>query len=290
MKKDYLYLTGMVILTSIISVSAHVLILQYFKPPELLINLHSNLLNVSNYLIRFGTVIASMFIYIYSKEYWMSLKPVTRIILFALLMMALTESLFRGLIMGVIAGIPWMFQTLITIPSYIVYLCLSLIICTVVQAASEKKHFRFLMYTVLAVLTTILLYCGIKKIVSYSLMPLLSHVPQPQESGNQLPYGYDILIPAYITYLEPTIASFIVFYLIENKLSGFSTITKGLIMAGILFTIHAGIFSLLQIAYSTGSLCYRAFYYGQFIWEYLTLGLLTAYSFEFFRKIKTNPS
>jgi hypothetical protein len=287
MQKNYLYIAIAIVLTGMISVSTHVLILQYFQAPN--INLDPFINQICGYLIRFGTVTASMFIYLYSKEYWINIKPFNRVILFAILILALTESFLRGPVMEVISGAPWMYEILLAIPTYTIYLGLSLIICTFVQAVSEKKQFRFFQYIVLAVLTTVLLYWGVKKIMHYSLVPLLAHVPQPQASANQLPYGMNILIPAYVTYMEPTIATFIVFYLIKDQLSAFNTMTKGFIMAGIIITIHAGVFSILQIASSSGNFLYRVFYYGQFLWEYLALGLLTAYSFDLLRKYQTQP-
>lgn len=283
MRRHYLSIAIAVVLTGVISVSTHVLILQYFQAPDL--KIEPFLGQICGYLIRFGTVIAAMFIYLLSKEYWTKIKPVKKIVLFAILILALIENLFRVTVMQIITGTPWMYQILLLIPSYVTYLTLSLVICVFVQAASEKKQFRLLRFFVIAILAAALLCWGIKKIMHYSLFPLLAYVPQPQALGtNQLPYGIDILIPAYITYMEPTIASFAVYHLIRNKLSAFSIMTKGLIMAGIIIVIHAGIFSILQITCSTGNVFYRLFYYGQFLWEYLTLGFLTAYSVELLQK------
>ena len=109
------------------------------------------------------------------------------------------------------------------------------------------------------------------------LNPLFAATPQIALNAIQPPYGLNILMPAYISYLEPAIASFIVFYIIKDKLISFSIFAKGIIFGAIIAAIHAGIYSIVQIVYSEGNLFYRIFYYGQFLWEYFALGMLTAY-------------
>ena len=103
-----------VILTAFISLSIHVVILQYLHPPVLGIDPRFN--QMVDFAIRFGTASASIFIYVCSKEYWISIRPLYRVILFALLMMALTEMLFRGLVMNIIVGNPWLSEILRSVP------------------------------------------------------------------------------------------------------------------------------------------------------------------------------
>lgn len=91
-----------------------------------------------DFAIRFGTASASIFIYVYSKEYWILIRPLYRVILFALLMMALTEMLFRGLLMNIIVGNPWLSEILRSVPSYLKFFSLSLLICCLVPAIMEK--------------------------------------------------------------------------------------------------------------------------------------------------------
>ena len=67
------------------------------------------------------------------------------------------------------------------------------------------------------------------------LEPLVALTSQSGPSTSHTPYGMNILIPAYITFIEPTVATFIVYTLIKDRLSEFSTILKGFIMGGIRF-------------------------------------------------------
>ena len=278
MKKNYsVVLIISIILTSIIALSAHALILHYFNPP--VININPKLNQIIGFVIRFAMVIGAIFIFLLSKETWKSIKPFYRVILFAILIMALTEQLFRSPMMEIVAGVPWAYQALSTIPTYVSFLTLSLLIFLFLPIIPRKNQFNLLKYILFAVLTTVVLFF-IRKLTNYFLSPLLALVPQIDMTKLiHPPYGMDVMIPAYITFLEPAIACFVLFYLIENKLSAFNTLSKGLIMGGLLILIHGGIYSLVQIACSEGNIFYRIFYYGQFLWEYLALGILTAYSF-----------
>ena len=181
--------------------------------------------------------------------------------------------------MEIVTGVPWAYQMISAIPTYVSYLTLSLLIFIFMPIISRYNQFKFLIYIFYAVLVTAVVFL-IRKLTNYFLSPLLALVPQVDMAKLiHPPYGMNVMIPSYITFLEPTIACFILFYLIKNKLAAFNTLSKGLLTGGLLILIHGGIYSLVQIAYSDGNIFYRSFYYGQFLWEYLALGILTACSF-----------
>ena len=136
-RKKYLSIAIALALTSIISVSMHVFILQYFSAPDLKIDPYIN--QICGYFIQFGIVIGSLFIYLCSKKYWKNIKLLPRVILFSVLIMVLLEILFRTPIMNIIVGTPWIYQVLTSIPSYLGFLSLSLIICIFTHAASGEK-------------------------------------------------------------------------------------------------------------------------------------------------------
>ncbi len=283
MWKKFLVITIMVLLTGAIALSTHVFIIQYFQPTDFKISPYAN--QMIGYVIRWCTVVGAMIIFICSKKTWENISLFPRVMLFALLIMALVEQLLRTPLMQVIIGYSWTSQAISTLPVYIGFLTLSLLIIFFVPILSRAAHWRFLKYFVFSMLTTALVIAA-KKIAT-SLLSILSPHPQLVDVSKiiSLPYGMGVLVPAYITFLEPTVASFIVFYLIEDKLKKFSTLSKGLIMGGLISLIHAGGYSILQIVNSSGNLPYRIFYHGQFLWEYFTLGILTAYSFYLYRKV-----
>lgn len=268
-----------IVFTSIISLSAHALILHYFNPP--MINIDLKLNQVIGFVIKFAMVISAIIIFLLSKETWNNIKPFSRVILFAVLIMALTEQLFRSPMMEIVAGVPWAYQILSAISSYVRFLVLSLLIFLFSPILVRNNQFKLLKYIFFAALITAVLFF-IRKLTNYLISPLLALVPQIDMTKLiHPPYGMDVMIPAYITFLEPTIACFILFYLIKNKLLAFNTLSKGLILSGLLILLHGGVYSLVQILCSEGNIFYRIFYYGQFLWEYVALGVLTAYSFVF---------
>lgn len=283
MWKNTLLMLTLVLLTAIISVSTHVFIIQYFQPAEFKMNAHAD--QIIGYIIRWCTVVGAIIIFMGSIQYWGKFKLFYRVILFALLITALTEQLLRSFIMQVVIGYPWRLQGLSLISTYIGYLALSLIICFCAPILSKAVNWRFLKYFGFSVLTTALIFFT-KKITSHLISSFTSPIPLPDMLKIiHLPYGIKVLIPAYITFLEPTIASFIVFYLIEDKLKNFPTPLQGLIMGSLISITHAGVYSIVQILNSNGNLIYRTFYYGQFLWEYFALGILVAYSFSLYRKV-----
>lgn len=138
MKKNYLVvLITSIVLTSIIALSAHTLILHYFNPPVIIIDPKLN--QMIGFVIRFAMVIGAILIFLLSKETWKSIKPFYRVILFSVLIMALTEQLFRSPMMEIVAGVPWAYQALSTIPSYVSFLALSYDLAFLINDYQWKK-------------------------------------------------------------------------------------------------------------------------------------------------------
>jgi hypothetical protein len=119
MQRNYFIIAITMILTGALALSAHVIILNYFTPPVIKINPYFKYVG---FIIRFATVATAIFIYLCSKEYWAGVKLPYRVILFAMLILALTEQLFRAPMMAIVVGVPWVYQVLLTIPIYLGYL------------------------------------------------------------------------------------------------------------------------------------------------------------------------
>lgn len=276
MQKQHVLLPAAILLTAIIALSAHVIILQYFSAP-MVSNITPDIMIATGVTIKFLMVLSAIWIFLYSQHYWMSINLSYRIILFAILLLALTEQLFRSPTMDIVVGMPWKYIWLERIPTYIGFLTISLIICLFLPKANKTKSFKLTIYTVISIATTFLLIF-IQQFFSEIIEPFLLSLYSEAHEIALLPYGANILIPAYLTFLEPTIAAFIVYHLIKNQLSKFNLLVQGLIMGILIVAIHAGIYSILLILFSDGNIFYRIFYHGQFLWEYLILGMLTVFS------------
>src|SRR5262249_25508468 len=152
MKKNYsmVLIATTIILTCAIALSAHALILHYFHAPA--INIDPKLNELIGFIIRFATVVGTMIIYLLSRKHWESFNSFYSVILFATLTMALTEQFLRSPIMEIVAGVPWEYQMLSTIPTYIGYLSLSFLIFMFIPLLSDKREFIFLKYILFAVI------------------------------------------------------------------------------------------------------------------------------------------
>jgi hypothetical protein len=268
------YFIFAVTLTGVVSLSTHILILQNFQPRKVLLPAQWN--EIIGYAIRFCTTVGAVLLFRLSREYWLRLKFFPRSLLFAFLLMALTENLLRGSLMAIAVGIPWDYQILSAIPGYLGLLLTALLIGGLAPLA-EKTRSKILNYVLLALfITAVVIWAG--KSARNFLAPLLAQIPPVNPSlVAQPPYEKKILMLAYLTFLEPALASFICFRLIKNSLRKFTPWAQGIVWGALIAVVHAGLYSILQIVYSEGNFFYRIFYHGQFLWEYFLLGWLTAH-------------
>lgn len=142
-KKNYsiILMSILIVLTAIVALSSHVLIIQYFNPP--VINIGFKLNQMIGFIIRGATVFGAMLIYLFSKKTWEKLSPFYKVILFAILIMALTEQLLRSPLMEIVAGVPWAYQMLAIIPTYLSFLTLSGLTVLFMPLISRKKRIYF---------------------------------------------------------------------------------------------------------------------------------------------------
>lgn len=286
-KKSLLYLSIMLCVTAFVSLSMHAVILQTFHPPALIDSGGHGEEEIIYYLTRFLTVIAIIFIYLKSKQRWVRFNLFLRSFLFALLLVALAENIVRVPLMNILVGNPWPYQLMMSFQFFIKFFVLSFFVCVLFGKEvlrNMEKNFR----AALLIVLLSLIYIVTEKIVGIILSPSVFHLSEQSINPIFPPYDLNILIPAYITYLEPAVASFVLFYLIKDQLKVSSFFKKGLIWAGVIMLFHGGIYSLFQIIFSQGNIFYRLFYYGQFLWEYLVLGILTACSFNLYSKLQSH--
>ena len=269
-KKIYLALA--IVLTAITSLACHALIVQNFTAPHLVIPKNINI--ITSLIIEIAFISTSTLIFHLSNTFWKSLSLFRQVLFFSILILALTQH-FRNILMNIVVGVPWQRQLLLALPSFLSFGVMSFIICYFYPKISKQKAYNWLIYTLFIIITTLLVFLT-KKLCATLIHPLMAYTPEIINIRPP-PYKMNVLIPAYLSAIEPTIASFIVFYLIQDCLSKYNTFIKGLIMGSIIILLYAGIYSFIQIAYSQGNFLYRLFYYGQFLWEYIALGLLTAY-------------
>ncbi len=278
-----IYLALALLFTAISSMACHALIVQNFTAPHLVIPENINL--ITSIIMAIAFISTSILLFHLSNTFWKSLSLFRQVLFFSILILALTQH-FRGILMSIIVGVPWQRQLLLALPDFISLGLMSFIICYFSSKISKQKAYSWLIYTLFILITTLSVFLT-KELATMLIHPLMALAPEIINIA-PLPYKINVLIPAYLSAIEPTLASFIIFYLIQDRFSQYNTLIKGLIMGSIIILLYAGIYSFIQIAYSQGNFLYRLFYYGQFLWEYIALGLLTAYFVNLLAKPRTS--
>jgi hypothetical protein len=99
----------------------------------------------------------------------------------------------------------------------------------------------------------------------------------------KLPYGMEVLIPAYLTFLEPVFASFVCFALVRRHLPG-GLFSQAASFALLLLALKRQLLtSFLYAAFAPGPVLTALASMGQFSLEAAALGLLTALSWRYAR-------
>lgn len=256
------------LITGLMAMSLHVFILLYAPPPIDHISVNGTL----RYSIRLATIGGALIVALLSYDYWQDLKWPYRILFFTIFMLALTEELFRGPFMDILCGTPWREQLTYSLAIYLAYLSFSTLIFLGVPHIQAHK-FKWLNYSILILIATCI-DIAIRGIIHTLLAPTTMASAQQTSPAS---YGPNILLAAYVTFIEPTLAAFFLYNLIKKSLIGLSMAVKTFTVWGIFCLIHAGFFFMTQILYSDGHIFYRIFYYGQFLWEYLALSFGSVY-------------
>ena len=100
----------------------------------------------------------------------------------------------------------------------------------------------------------------------------------------QMPYGWRVMIPAYLTFAEPVFASFLILYFIWEKIAvkNFHKI----VLTGILISLLKGTLLPLFIytPFMKSNLTAAIASESQFTLEFLALGMLAAFFWGWYRK------
>jgi len=91
-----------------------------------------------------------------------------------------------------------------------------------------------------------------------------------------LPYDWHILLPAYLTFIEPVIAALVIGLAVRNKLPP-APLTRFGITAALILALKGPVFApLLNVHYANTNAITAILSYAQFTFETMTLGILTA--------------
>jgi hypothetical protein len=206
-------------------------------------------------------------------------RPARCLVLFLLASM-LSESLIRVPVMNGFATTAWRYSIVESLPRLIRTL---LICCLVVFASPTLIRLWQKIVGALAISAIVQLLCVpfVSKVFGHILASIayLNH-----DEVYKAPYGWQIEVPAYITYMEPVVACFVMVALVWDRLSkNLSTRTIQFVL--LVMMINGRLLApFIYVLYSTFRPALALLSMGQFFLEALTLALLTTLTWRWCQK------
>lgn len=198
----------------------------------------------------------------------------------ALLLSTLKEGLIRAPVMDMFDTGAFVFPIVKTLPQLLYLSGVALLVCFTPKEAA-RGWWLFGASLLVALLATLLLRPAIKAGIA-PLLTALSSFDSP--SRFQPPYDYHILIPAYLTFVEPVMASFVLANLIWNQLPH-SSVRRLAAFTLIVFFIRGPVAApILNIFFAKTNALMAVLSVAQFSFESVLLGLLTACAWSVARK------
>lgn len=194
-----------------------------------------------------------------------------KIIAFALLLAVINENFLRRFLMEIIAdhrNIDYEFL-MIAVPVYITYVVVAWIIVTF------NSYFKNIWSKMITLMLVVLCYQYLENVIHTFLLSIFQ-----LNAGGQLtqgPYGLDVLIAIYATYLVPVTGMYLTYIWIRES---FPQHGKGLLYFLLLVGVHGQFIGIFQIATSQGNIFYRILYYGSFWWELLIVAFTIVFFIE----------
>jgi hypothetical protein len=265
------------VLTAIAALSVHVVMLQ--------------ILNVSfpddaaagkfpRYISLAGSLGATMAVYLLAKPDLRRFSlPVRCLIVFALLI-ALRELVVRAIVMDGVVTTAW--TSLLTHLPRLVGL---LIACAVIVPVADRLD-RLWQWALAAIVITAAYMFGVQPLVDMAFGPVLNALSYlAHDEIYQVPYGWQVMIPAYLTFAEPVAAVLAIAWLTWDRLSARPGVRVLQFVLLIMFMKGSVAPTLLYSFYIKGSLGAAIVSESQFALETLTLALMTAATWALSRRV-----
>ncbi|MEO5944242.1 MAG: hypothetical protein ABIP30_16145, partial [Ferruginibacter sp.] len=201
------------------------------------------------------------------------------LIVFAIYSM-IKESLIRANIMEGVVTTAWLFPFIKSVPGLLNYLILALIV--VLTNRFLNKKWQLLIASILA---TAFYVSALLPLMASVFSPIIaSYSYMAHDEIYQMPYGWQVMIPAYLTFAEPVFAAFLILHFIWEKLA-VENFYK-IVLTGILISLLKGTLLPLFIytPFMKSDLTAAIISESQFTLEFLALGMLAAFFWSWYRK------
>ncbi len=265
------------LITLFISLSIHIVMLQVIGVgfPD-----HSPVPKIPKLLNTWFSILALFTFYYLAKEK-LSKKSVAiqTLIVFAIYSM-IKESLIRANVMEGVVTTAWLFPFIKSAPGLLNYLILALVV-----VLSNRFLYKKWQLLIASILATALYTSAVQPLMDAAFSPVIaSYSYMAHEAIYQMPYGWQVMIPAYLTFAEPVFAAFLLLYFIWENI-GVKNFHK-IVLTSILISLLKGTLLPLFIytPFMKSNLTSAIVSEAQFTLEFLALGILAALFWSWYRK------
>ncbi|MBK1896152.1 hypothetical protein [Chryseobacterium paridis] len=267
-KKSIILFSGFII-AILVSLSIHIVMLQVIgvQYPD-----NSGVPLIPRLLNKWLSILALFIFYYLAKDKLSKKSIIIQSIIVFLLYSMLKEVLIRANLMEGVVTTSWIFPFIKAGPQLLGYLILAFAL--VISNFFIKKKWQLFM---VSILITCLFQFIVEPMLNSLFAPIIaSYSHLAHEAIYELPYGWHVLVPAYLTFAEPVIAAFVIVYYIWDNIAGKAW--QKVVSIGILICLIKGALFPLFLFTPYLKLKFTSAVASeiQFTLEFLALGILTS--------------
>jgi hypothetical protein len=270
------------VLTAIAALSVHVVMLEVLHVP---FPENGTVGKLPRYISLAGSLGATMAVYLLAGPDLRRFSlPIRCLVTFALLV-ALRELVVRAIVMDGVVTTAWTFSLVSHLPR----LAGLLIACAAIVPVADRLT-RPWQWALAAIVIAAAYMFGVQPLVDMGFAPVLKALSYlAHDEIYQVPYGWQVNVPAYITFAEPVAAALAIAWLTWDRLSARPGVRVLQFVALIMFMKGSVLPTLVYSFYIEGSLLTAIVSESQFGLETLTLALMTAATWTLSRRADTGP-
>jgi len=259
-------------MTLVVSLSIHVVMLQILGIP---FPEFDGVSVWASFLNTMLAVLAVIIFYSLAQPRLAQISGPNRYIVVFLLYVMLKES-FRGIIMNGVVTHGWGFDVVAALPG----LAYAFVLTSLVVLTTPKLRGIWLKVAGAAAIAAVAMF-AVRPLLCSAFAPALkaaAHLDHAEVYA--FPYGWQVLVPAYLTYAEPVIACMLIAVLVWQRLST-NTLTRMLQFAALVLLIRGMLLpTFVYSFYSKAKLPIAMLSQSQFLLETLALAILTALTWQ----------
>jgi hypothetical protein len=189
----------------------------------------------------------------------------------------LTESLFRGPFMNGYCSNSIGFMLINNIPKLLAIA----VMCGLIVFSAPRLNNFFLKFAAAAAIAAIFMFVA-SPLITAAWKPVTSSIAHlaPTNEWCKLPYGPEVLIPSYISFIEPVMACMIMAILIWNQLSPTRWLKYLLFTLIVLAVKNQLVMPIFYAISGKDNLIINLVSEGQFTLEAIVLAITTGFTFE----------